>query len=201
MRSCVAAGLCVTRPNSPEPLRVMYRARMHRVVWVPLVLLVAACGTDEDDRPLELDYLTAAIFAPSCGSTQCHSQFAMESDVVLDTPESVRRTLIGGGLVQFDSGQYDPDNPDQSGLIIWITQIDPFGRGIGRMPFDAPMPNKDVLLLKEWISVGAPGAQCNPALNDGKACNNKEVVQCNADWTFGARVSVCSGECVQGRCP
>lgn len=178
----------------------MYRPRMHRLVIAPL-LLIAACGTSEDDRPLELEYLTAAIFAPSCGATQCHSTFAQAGLVVLDTPENVRRTLIGGGLVQFDSGQYDPDNPDNASLIVWITQIDPFGRGIGRMPFDAPIPNKDVELLREWISVQAPGAQCNPELNNGMACNNKEIVQCNADWTFGARVQVCPGECVQGKCP
>jgi hypothetical protein len=178
----------------------MYVARMHRLGVAPL-LLAAACGTSEDDRPLELEYLTAAIFEPSCAATQCHSSFTQAGEVVMDTPENVRRTLIGGGLIQFDSGQYDPDQPRNAGLMIWITQIDPFARGIGRMPFDAPLPNKDVALIEEWISVQAPGAQCNPNLNEGKACNNKEVVQCNADWTFGDRVSICTGECVQGSCP
>lgn len=178
----------------------MYRARMHRLGWVPL-LVCAACGTSEDDRPLELAYLTQAIFEPTCGTTNCHSSFVRAGDVVLDTPENVRRTLVGGGLVQFDSGKYDPDAPENANLIVWITQIDPFGRGIGRMPFDAPMPNRDVELLEEWISVQAPGAQCNPEINEGQACNNNEVVQCNADWTFGARVQVCTGDCVQGKCP
>jgi hypothetical protein len=173
---------------------------MHRLVIAPL-LLAAACGTNQDDRPLELDYLTAAIFEPSCGTTQCHSSYVQAGGLVLDTPAHVRRTLIGGGLIQFDSGQYDPDSPRNAGLITWITQIDPFGRGIGRMPFDAPIPNKDVALLEEWISVQAPGAQCNPNLNEGRACNNKEVVQCNADWTFGPRITICTGECVQGMCP
>lgn len=177
----------------------MYRARMQRLGWMPL-LVCAACGTAEDDRPLELPYLTQAIFEPSCGVTNCHSSFVSAGGVVLDTPETVRRTLVGGGLVQFDSQQYDPDNPENASLIIWITQIDPFGRGIGRMPFDAPIPNRDVELLIEWISAQAPGAQCNPEINDGFACNNKEVVQCNADWTFGEFVQLCTGECVQGTC-
>jgi hypothetical protein len=176
----------------------MYGPRM-RLVWAPL-LLCAACGDTGDDRPLELDYLTQAIFEPTCGATNCHSSFARAGNVVLDTPENTRQTLIGGGLIRFDSEQYDPDNAGNASLIIWITQIDPFGRGIGRMPFDAPIANKDVELLEEWISVQAPGAQCNPALNEGMACNNKELVQCNADWTFGARVMLCPTECVPGTC-
>jgi hypothetical protein len=177
----------------------MYRPRMHRLVWVPL-LLCAACGTNEDDRPLELEYLTQAIFVPSCGVTQCHSSFVQARELVLDTPEGVRRGLVDRGLILFDSPQYDPDDPTNAALIIWITEIDPFGLGVGRMPFDQPMPNRDVLLLKEWIEAEAPGAQCNPELNSGMACNNKEVVQCNADWTFGTRVQLCPGDCIQGQC-
>ncbi|HEY5951458.1 MAG TPA: hypothetical protein VIV40_38455 [Kofleriaceae bacterium] len=172
---------------------------MHRLAWLPL-LLAAACGTTTDDRPLELDYLTQAIFAPTCGATQCHSSFTQARNVVLDTPEAVRSSLLDNGLIRFDSTSYDPDSPNQADLITWITDTDPFGLGIGRMPYDAPMPNKDVLLLKEWIAAQAPGAQCNPDVGGGMACNNKEVVQCNADWTFGTRVQLCSGDCVQGTC-
>jgi hypothetical protein len=174
---------------------------MLRLGWVPLLAL-AACGESTDDRPLELEYLTQSIFAPSCGATQCHSTFKQAAELVLDTPEGVRAAILegAGGLVSFNSTQYDPDDPNNASLIIWITETDPFGRGIGRMPFDAPIPNKDVLLIKEWISAQAPGAQCNPERNNGNACNNKEVVQCNADWTFGARVQLCSGDCVQGIC-
>ncbi len=185
--------------KSPDLVRLMYRPRMYRLVWAPL-LLCAACGTSEDDRPLELNYLTNAIFAPTCGATQCHSTFSQAANLVLDTPEAVRSGLIDNGLIRFDSTQYDPANPDNADLITWITEIDPFGLGIGRMPFDAPMPNNDVFLLQEWIMAGAPGAQCNPALNQGRACNNNEVVQCTADWNFGARVQLCTGGCVGGVC-
>jgi hypothetical protein len=172
---------------------------MHRLAWAPLLAL-AACGETTDDRPLELEYLTQAIFAPTCGATQCHSSFTQASGVVFDTPEAARRTLIGGQLIQFGSENYDPDKPEDAALIHWITDIDPFGLGVGRMPFDSPMPNKDVLLLQEWISKQAPGAQCDPEENNGNACNNKEVVKCNMDWTFGARVQLCAGECGAGMC-
>jgi hypothetical protein len=172
---------------------------MHRLAWAPLLVL-AACGESTDDRPLELEYLTQAIFAPTCGATQCHSSFTQAGEVVFDTPEAARRTLVNGGLIRFNSDKYDPDRPEDADLIHWITDIDPFGAGIGRMPFDSPMPNRDVLLLQEWIGAQAPGAQCNPDENMGNACNNKEVVACNADWTFGARVQLCTGDCVAGTC-
>jgi hypothetical protein len=172
---------------------------MHRLGLVPLLIL-AACGETTDDRPLELEYLTQAIFAPYCGATQCHSTYAQQKNNVFDTPQGTRRSLVDHGLIRFDSTKYDPDDPNNADLLIWITEIDPFGVGIGRMPWDAPLANKDVLLLKEWISAQAPGAQCNPESNGGNACNNKEVVQCNADWTFGARVQLCSGDCIQGMC-
>ena len=172
---------------------------MHRLGWAPLLFL-AACGETTDDRPLELDYLTQAIFAPSCGATQCHSSFKQAANYVFDTPEAARRTLVNEGMVNFNSTDYDPDNPNESRLIVWITETDPEGAGIGRMPFDAPLPNKDVALLKEWISAQAPGAQCDPDAFMGHACNNKEVVECNADWTFGARIMLCSGDCVGGMC-
>jgi hypothetical protein len=172
---------------------------MYRLVWAPL-LLTAACGETTDDRPLELEYLTQAIFAPTCGASQCHSSFKQAGNAVFDTPETARRTLVDKALIRFDSTKYDPDNVNQTDLVIWITEIDPFGLGTGRMPFDAPMANKDIALLKEWISAQAPGAQCNPDEDMGRACNNKEVVDCNADWTFGARVQLCTGDCVGGMC-
>jgi hypothetical protein len=172
---------------------------MHRLVVLPL-LLVAACGDGKDDRPLELDYLTQSIFAPTCGATTCHSSFKQAANLVFDTPEGTRQSLLDDGLIRFNSDKYDPDMPNDADLIIWITEIDPFGLGIGRMPFDAPMPNADVILLKDWIAAQAPGAQCNPLENDGHACNNKEVVQCNANWTFGERIQLCATDCIAGKC-
>jgi hypothetical protein len=188
----------VARDKSPAVGRLMYRPRMHRFVWG--LLVCAACGVEKDDRPLELDYLTQAIFAPSCGATQCHSTFKQEANLVFDEPWAARRTLLDNGLIRFDSTHYDPVAPSKADLIIWITEIFPFGGDIPRMPLDAPLPNKDVLLLQEWIEAGAPGAQCDPDANGGMACNDKEVVQCNADWSFGARVQLCSGDCIAGRC-
>src|SRR5690606_35868496 len=142
------------------------------------------CGVEVDDRPLELDYLTAAIFEPTCAATQCHSTFRQAGGLIFDSPEHVRASLQSNFYVRFNSADYDPDNPARAPIIRWVTELDPFGIGVGRMPFDAPMPNRDVELLMEWISVGAPGAQCDPTRFGGRACNDNEIVQCNDDWTF-----------------
>jgi len=164
------------------------------------LLLVAACGTT-DDRPLTVEYVTAGVLTPTCGAAQCHSTFSQNQSDVFDTVEGARSSLIRNGLVRFDSAlRYDPANPVNSDLIQWITQIDPLGRGIGRMPWDAPMPNEDIVYLEKWIQAGAPGAQCDPQANGGMACNDKTVVTCNSDWTFGAQVMTCPNNCAAGTC-
>ena len=166
-----------------------------------VLALLAACGTTQDDRPRTIGYVTEAILAPTCGAAECHSQFSQARGYVLDTVKSARRSLVDNGLVVFDSTQYDPANPDNASLIIWITQTDPFGLGIGRMPYDAPMPNADVSFLKEYIREGAPGAQCDPDANPaGYACNNRSLYKCTADWNFGELVQVCPGDCAGGVC-
>jgi hypothetical protein len=162
------------------------------------LIALAACGTDNDDRPLTIQYVTETILAPTCGAAQCHSQFTQAKGDIFDTVEAARRSLVDNGLIQFDSVAYDPATPKQATLILWLTETDPLGLGIGRMPYDAPMPNADILFLEKWISKGAPGAQCDPEL--GNACNNKDLVQCNPDWTFGPLVMSCPVDCIAGAC-
>lgn len=164
------------------------------------LLLVAACGTTNDDRPLTIQYVTEGVLAPTCGGAECHSAFSSQRGDVFDTVEAARRSLVDNGLVSFDSVQYDPADPAHSALITWITQIDPFGLGIGRMPYDAPMPNADVQYLEDWIKAGAPGAQCDPDLAGGMACNNNKLVRCKPDWNFGETVMTCPMGCVSGGC-
>ena len=132
-----------------------------------LALALAACGTTTDDRPRTIEYVTEAILAPNCGDAQCHSTFRQSRGDVFDTVEGARESLIRNGLIVFDyppppTPGYDPDHPENAQLIQWITQTDPLGLGIGRMPYDHPIPNEDVTFLEEYIRESAPGAQCDP---------------------------------------
>ena len=121
-----------------------------------LAISVAACGSVDDNRPLDAQYLTAAILAPTCGAAECHSTFAQEgppgAGYVFDTLEGMRKTIVDNGLVKLDSTQFDPSAPAGSALITWLTKTDPFALGIGRMPYDAPMPNGDIHFIEDWIS-------------------------------------------------
>jgi hypothetical protein len=125
---------------------------MSRFAWPALLLALAACGTTPDDRPRDAQYITDTILAPTCGLAECHSTFVQSNNVVLDTYSAMRTTMVDFPLISFSSDAYDPADPDDSALITWVTQIDPFGLGIGRMPQDDPMPNADVELLKDWIT-------------------------------------------------
>ena len=167
-----------------------------------VLALLAACGTTKDDRPRTIGYITEAILAPTCGGAECHSTFTQNRGDIFDTVAGARASLVHN-LLSFDSTQYDPANPDNSGLIIWITQTDPLGLGIGRMPYDAPMPNADVNFLKEYIREEAPGAQCDPA--NMYSCNNFELETCGDDWNFKDQVIDCAGTgngsgCSGGQC-
>lgn len=171
---------------------------MSRLLW-PLVLL-GACGTTTDDRPLTVQYITEAILAPSCGAAQCHSTFAGNRFDIFDTVIGSRSSIVDNGLIVLDSQQYDPNTPQNAVLIQWLTQTDPQGLGIGRMPYDAPMPNEDVRLLEKWIQGGAKGAQCDPNLNNGMACNNTTLMKCGPDWNFSTVVQACPTSCSGGVC-
>jgi hypothetical protein len=156
-----------------------------------------------DNRPKTVEYVTEAIFAPTCGAAQCHSTFAGNDHDVFDTVIGVRSSLVNNGLIELDSTKNDRLDPGGANVIIWITQIDPFGLGIGRMPYDAPMPVQDVELLESWIKNGARGAQCNPDSTGGFACDNNSVVRCDAEWNFSTPMIDCATvgkSCLSGAC-
>jgi hypothetical protein len=175
-----------------------------RLALAGAVAVLAACGTSNDDRPLTINYVTAAVLQPMCGAAQCHSTFSQNQGVVLDNVSGVRTAMVGAagvGLIRFDSmPHYDPADPFHSNLIAWLTETDPLARGIGRMPWDQPMPNEDIAFLAKWIQNSAPGAQCDPQANAGMACNNNAVFLCKADWNFGAQMMACPNGCVNGAC-
>jgi hypothetical protein len=165
----------------------------------PVLVVVAASCRTEDDRPATMTYITEAILAPTCGEAQCHAAFTANRNDVFDSVEAARRSIHRNFLATIDNR----DEPDQADLITWITQDNPLGLGIGRMPRDAPMPNEDVALIRNWIAAGVPGGQCVPGDNDGKECDGLDVATCDPDGNFGAVLMTCDAAtqlCANGGC-
>jgi|SRR5690606_5312881 len=112
-------------------------------------LALTACGQIEDDRPATLEYVTAAVLAPYCGNAQCHSSLTRAEGYALDTVEQARESINFFGLVS-------PGEPESS--LLYLVLISPGGdNNLPRMPYDQPMPDADVELIRRWIAQGAPG--------------------------------------------
>jgi hypothetical protein len=170
---------------------------MNRFVLVS-ALLVGACGSATDDRPPTLDYITETILAPSCAVAECHSAFKREVGDQFDTPDAARHTIVAYGLAV----PGDKDSPANAQLILAVTvglpSVIDKSEGLQRMPYDAPLPDADINLMKAWIALGVPGAQCEPdAQKHGCAFatdGSQNVVQC-IDGNIGDVVTMCSSGC------
>lgn len=186
---------------------------MARIAWTALVF-ASACGSIDDNRPLDATYLTEAVIAPACGTAECHSTFTQKKGLVFDTLVGMRAAMLSDGLISLDSTQFDPAAPEGSSLITWLTTTDPFAKGTGRMPLDAPLPNEDIHFIERWIQgvpqrlddgtvtypAPAKGAQCDPKQNQALACINKDLYQCGADWNVTTKLQTCAGDCSAGAC-
>lgn len=117
------------------------------------IIALAACGQATDDRPASIEYITQAIMVPYCANAQCHSAFRRagvpnSEGYALDTVENVRDACTNGGLVAVG-------DPEASFLVTVLTR--PGGDMAARMPYDAPLPDVDIELIKTWIRQGADG--------------------------------------------
>jgi hypothetical protein len=115
---------------------------MNRLVLMAVVAVVAACDTTDNDRPATLEYITEAILQPYCAQNVCHSSYTRQSGYAFDTVEEARKSLQ---LIVI------PNDVDDSLLSSVLT------RAVKRMPYDEPLLNKDILLIQEWIRLGAEG--------------------------------------------
>jgi hypothetical protein len=173
---------------------------MHRLIWVPALALVA-CGTENDQRPRTVQYITEAVLAPSCGNAQCHSSFRNEMGYAFDTVEKAQLSLVGGLVGQITlNAKEEPEGDATSSLLVNALM----GTGtLERMPYDQPLPEPDIALIERWIDYGAPGAQCNPAIDNGMICVGSKSVECQKSFDFGAVVKDCAAAgmiCSAGVC-
>jgi hypothetical protein len=100
----------------------------------------AACSQTDNDRPATLQYITEAILQPNCAQDVCHSSYTRIKGYAFDTVAVARQSL---------KPIVNPDEPDSSLLYTVLT------RQIKRMPYDAPLPQKDIDLILRWIEGSA----------------------------------------------
>lgn len=122
----------------------MVRAMFCAILRLGLVAAVAlaGCTQTENDRPATLEYITLAILQPNCSQYTCHSTFRKAKGYAFDTVEAAKKALAITVNVS------DP----QSSLLYQVLT-----RTVKRMPYDAPLPQKDIDLILTWIMDGAPG--------------------------------------------
>jgi hypothetical protein len=116
----------------------MVRA-MFRTVLVAAVA-VAGCNQTDNDRPATLEYITDAILQPNCAQDVCHSSYRREKGYAFDTVDNARQSLK---LI------VNKDEPQSS--LLYAVLI----RKFKRMPYDAPLPDKDIELILRWLQSDA----------------------------------------------
>jgi hypothetical protein len=135
-----------------------------------LVVLAAGCGEGADPRSASWEYLSAAIFQPSCATASCHSPAAAADGLNFADAASGYTSLTGLWVwIEDPTGELDncrvvdgahlcrhlrqfinPYNPSQSRLVHLLR-----AEGAPRMPPDRPLPEVDIQLVERWILDGA----------------------------------------------
>lgn len=109
---------------------------------VAAALACAGCSQTDNDRPATLQYVTEAILQPHCAQDVCHSSYTKTQGYAFDTVAAARASLRTAGVV-------NPGDPESS--LLYTVLIRPEKR----MPYDAPLPQKDIDLILRWIEGSA----------------------------------------------
>lgn len=113
-----------------------------RLLFLTSACAVLGCGADPATRPARWPYIHAAIIAPSCATSSCHSDVARAGGLSLQQPAQALARLRGQQFVL----PGDPSSP-----LMFLLE----GQERDRMPPDAPLPQADVELIRAWIVQGA----------------------------------------------
>jgi hypothetical protein len=104
--------------------------------------VVAGCTGDPNGRPATWPYVHAAIIAPNCATSSCHSKLAATAGVELDDRDIAYDVLTSKSYVVAG---------DPGCTLMSLLQ----GDEVQRMPPDAPLPADDIELIRTWILDGA----------------------------------------------
>lgn len=114
---------------------------VHRLLVFLLLPCVLSCS-EPADRPASWDYIHPAVIVPSCVTASCHSSLTQRAGINLEDKDAAYRTLI--------DLQYVVPGDTGSALLFLLE-----GDERTLMPPNAPLPEADVELIRQWILDGA----------------------------------------------
>lgn len=114
-----------------------------RILILLLSACLSACTGEPGDRPATWSYVHAAIIAPNCATSSCHSSLATTASVALDDADEAYDVLVNRQFVV---------PGDSASTLLELLE----GNERRRMPPDAPLPAADIDLVRAWIEAGAP---------------------------------------------
>lgn len=118
---------------------------------------LAACA-EVEDRPASWSFVHAAIVAPNCTTSNCHSRLAATAGLQFDELEGAYFYLTGrscdpDGEIDGNHNLVLPGQPDSSRLVHLLR-----GENTIIMPPDVPLPEAEIEIIERWI---LEGAECN----------------------------------------
>lgn len=120
-----------------------------------IAAVVSGCG-DASEPPARWSYLHAAIIAPACATSGCHSKVASTAGINLSDREGAYTILTARVCGEAEPPEGAPHNlvvpyaPESSRLYLQL-----LGQNTNRMPPDTALPAVEIALIARWIEEGA----------------------------------------------
>jgi hypothetical protein len=141
-------------------------SRPVRKAFLPLVLLLAACGsvkspTEPSEEPgggtaLTFSRIQAEILTPNCAKAGCHDAASASAGMVLAAGVSYGQIVNRPSTERSTLDRIEPGDPNRSYLIKKLRgDSDITG---DRMPLDRPggLPQEQIDGIIAWVRAGAP---------------------------------------------
>jgi hypothetical protein len=129
--------------------------------WLALAC-VAACASP-DERPAQWSYVHAAIIAPSCATSSCHSRVSSLAGLDLSTKTGAYVYLTGHVCgapphpqdPPAGTSPVYPGDPERSELIDLLRGTYEVDGEVLLMPPEQPLPAVEIEIIANWIRAGA----------------------------------------------
>jgi hypothetical protein len=129
-------------------------------------IVVAGCGSAQDDRPPQWSFIYPAIIQPSCATASCHSDFTRRAGVNFGYSSEAYFQMVcrhfvvacpAVGTTDPCTGEAATTAANCSMNAVMDSQVlyQLRAEGASRMPPDFALPDADIELISSWIAAGA----------------------------------------------